>query len=96
MPKLDRERAHKMSLDEAKKTISLIVNDVRDSYPMLVDKIDWNTAGTEAKLKGKMFKGDFTVNDTMVAIHISISMLAKPFMGKVTKRIDSKIEQYFG
>ena len=79
-----------------KKTVGLIVEDVRESYPMLVDRIDWNSERTLAKLKGKMFKGEFIVDDTKVEIHISISMLAKPFMGNVTKRIDSKIEQYFG
>lgn len=96
MPKFDASRNHSLSLDEAKNTVEKIVEDIQSSYPNLVDTIDWNKDRTEAKVKGKMFKGDFAVNSSSVQVHINLSMLAKPFMGKIKDRINAKLDQYFG
>lgn len=96
MPTLSRERVHNMSLDKAKETVEGIVEDVRQTYPMLVSNVDWNRDRTSAKVTGKMFKGDFTVDAKKVTIILNLSLLAKPFMGKVEKRIDDKLAEYFG
>jgi hypothetical protein len=42
-----------------------------------------------------MFEGKFQVTATDISIDIDLSFLAKPFMGKVESRIDTKLEEYF-
>ncbi|MDX9721187.1 MAG: polyhydroxyalkanoic acid system family protein [Myxococcota bacterium] len=96
MPKIARERSHTLSMDEAKQKVQKIVEDVKQSYPSLVDSISWNADQTAAKVKGKMFSGDFEVSASKVKIHIDLSFLATPFLGKVESRIDAKIIEYFG
>ena len=96
MPTLIRERVHGKTLDEARSAVELIAADVKESYPALVESVSWNKDQTEAKLKGKMFKGSIEVDDEIVRIELKLGLLAKPFMGKIEERIDAKIETYFG
>ncbi len=95
MPKINRTRKHTLGLDDAKVLVKKIVEDVKQSYPMLVDDIRWNNDNTSAQVKGKMFEGKFQVTATDISIDIDLSFLAKPFMGKVESRIDTKLEEYF-
>lgn len=96
MASIDAERSHTLSLDEARKTVEAIVEDVRASNPALVDTIQWNADRTAATLKGKMFKGEFEVDEDRVSVHIELGLMARPFKGKVEERINKKLDQYFG
>jgi putative polyhydroxyalkanoate system protein len=88
-------RAHGLSLEDAQAKIDQVVADVQSEFSNLVSSIDWNDEKTEAKVKGKGFTGDFLVNEDEVGIDINLSMFAKPLKGKVQKKIEERVDQYF-
>lgn len=90
------KRAHGMSKDEAKQKVEQVVNDVQQEFSSLVDDISWNADKTEAKVKGKGFKGEFKVTDTDVAIDVDLKLFARPFKGKVESKIKARMDEYFG
>ena len=96
MPKLDAKRSHSLPLDEAKSKVLDIVEDVKKQYGQLVGSVEWNDEKTAAKVVGKMFKGNFEVTANEVKIHLDLSFMAKPFMGKIESRINSKLDEHFG
>jgi hypothetical protein len=85
-----------MPLDEAKETVDRLVQDVKNSYPALNLSVSWNGDRTAAEAKGKMFKGSFKVSANEVSVDINLSALAGAFKGKVEKRIDQKLTEFFG
>ena len=87
---------HGMTLEEAKEKAQSIASDVKNQFPSLIDKIDWNADKTHADLKGKGFSGEFNVDDTKVGIDIKLGMLAKPFKSKVEEKIRAQMTKYFG
>lgn len=96
MADISVRRDHGMDRDEAKNRVEDIVNDVRDEFSSIVDSIDWSDDKTTADVKGKGFKGQFQVTDTEVTIDIDLKMFARPFKGKVEKRINNRMDEYFG
>ncbi len=95
MADISVKRTHGLGLDEAKSKIDKVVEDIQSEFPNLVKAIKWNAAGTEAKVEGKGFTGDFKVDDSNVGIDVNLSMFAKPLKGKVQQKIEERIEQYF-
>lgn len=96
MADIDLRQAHHTDLEKAKSVIEKIVTKVQTDYPSLVSSIDWNSDQTQATVKGKGFKGEFTVDETEVAIAIDLNMLTRPFKGKVQEKIAEQIKSNFG
>ncbi len=96
MADISVRRSHGMSEDEAKQKVEQVVADVKEEFASLVDDIKWNNDKSEAKVKGKGFKGHFEVDDSDVKIDIDLSLFARPFKGKVESRIESRMDEYFG
>ena len=96
MADISVKRAHGMSLDEARSKVDQIVTDIQSEFSNLVSDIDWNDDKTEAKVKGKGFKGDFRVDERNVGIDIGLSLFAKPFKAKVQQKIEERMDKYFG
>jgi len=96
MASIDRSHSHSLSLDEVKGVVAKLVTDVQAEYPSLISSIKWNDAKTVADLKGSGFKGKFQVDDKQLKIAIDLSLIARPFKGKVEKIVDEKIKHYFG
>jgi len=88
-------RSHGLSLAEAQAKIDQVVDDIQNEFPNLVNSVDWNTEKTSARVEGKGFTGDFRVDDDEVGIDVDLSLFAKPLKGKVQKKIEERIEQYF-
>ncbi len=96
MADIDLRQAHHTDLEKAKSVIEKIVTKVGEDYPSLVSSIDWNNDKTQAKVKGKGFSGQFSVDDTEVAIAIDLNMLTRPFKGKVQDKILDHLKTNFG
>ena len=94
-PKLTRNRSHSLPLEEAKGRIDKLVGDLQESYPALIEKIDWNADRTKATVKGKMFTGDFKIDANVLDIKLNLSFLAKPFMGRIEQKIDTRLDELF-
>ena len=95
MADISKKHVHGLTLEEAKAKTEQIVADVKSEFPALVDAIEWNADKTRAKVKGKAFEGDFSVDQSAVSIDINLKFLAKPFKGKVEEKIDSRLTRYF-
>ena len=95
MADISVRRNHGLSLEEAQSKIDQVVEDIQREFSSLVDSIDWNSDKTQAKVKGKGFKGDFSVSEEEVGIDIDLSMFARPLKGKVQQKIEERMEQYF-
>ncbi len=96
MADISVRRPHGMSQDEAKQKVEQVVSDVQEEFSSLVDDVKWNGDKTEAKVKGKGFKGQFQVTESDVAIDIDLKFFARPFKGKVESKITSRMDEYFG
>lgn len=95
MADISVRRIHGLSLEEAQGKIDQVVEDIQNEFSSLVSSIDWNDEKTEAKVKGKGFKGDFVVNEAEVGIDIDLSMFARPLKSRVQQKIEERMEQYF-
>ena len=96
MADISLRHKHELGLEKAKELTRKIASDVQGEFPSLIKSIDWNGAGTEAKLKGRGFSGTFSVSDNTMGIDVSLSLIARPFKDKVEKKIKDRITQYFG
>ena len=95
MADISVKKAHGMSLEEAQEKIDQVVTDIQSEFTSLVSSIDWNAEKTNAKLKGKGFSGDFSVDEEEVGIDIDLSLFAKPLKGKVQEKIEERMGKYF-
>lgn len=95
MADISVRRTHGLSLEEAQSRIDQVVTDIQSEFSSLVSSIDWNDSKTEAKVSGKGFSGDFTVNEEEVGIDVKLSLFAKPLKSTVQKKIEERMEQYF-
>jgi len=80
--------------DEGVERIEKVIDSMRSTLDKYIDRIDWNGARTEAKLKGKHVKGTFAVNATDINIDLKLSMVAGLVKGKIESRIDQAIEEH--
>ncbi len=80
--------------EEGKQRIENVIDSMRSTLDKYVDRIDWNSAKTEAKLKGKHVKGTFAVNGPDILIDLKLSMVAGLVKGKIENRIDQAIEEH--
>lgn len=95
MADISVRREHGLSLEDAQEKIDQVVEDIQKEFSSLVSSIDWNDEKTKAKVAGKGFSGDFSVDENDVGIDINLSMFAKPLKSKVQQKIEERIEQYF-
>lgn len=96
MSDISVRRPHGMNEEDAKNKVQEVVADIEGEFPALVNEITWNDDKTEARVKGKGFTGNFQVTDSDVMIDIKLSLLTRPFKGKVESRIVDRMEKYFG
>lgn len=96
MADISVRRTHGMDRDEATEKVESIVNDVKDEFSSIVDEVDWSDDKSKADVSGKGFSGQFAVTDSDVTVDIDLKLFARPFKGKVEKRINSRMDEYFG
>lgn len=95
MADISVKQAHGLSLEDAQSKIDQVVTDIQEEFSSLVNSIDWNSEKTQAKVKGKGFSGDFSVDEENVGIDIDLSLFAKPFKDKVQAKIEERMGEYF-
>ncbi len=95
MADISVKKEHGLSLSEAQGKIDQVVSDIKSEFSSLIKSIDWNDEKTHAKVKGKGFSGDFTVDEANVGIDIDLSFFAKPFKEKVETKINERLAAYF-
>lgn len=88
-------KSHGMDYDEAKDKVHQIVTDLHNDTDY-VDKVNWNADGSSADVKGKGFKGSFSVDSNDVVVEISLKLFAKPFKSKIADQVESRMSKYFG
>lgn len=96
MSDISVRRPHGMSEEDAKAKVHEVVADIEGEFPALVNEITWNDDKSQAKVKGKGFTGHFQVTDSDVMIDIDLSLLTRPFKGRVESRIVDRMDKYFG
>ena len=95
MADISVKKEHGLSLEEAQSKIDQVVSDIQTEFSSLVSSIDWNDEKTNAKVTGKGFTGDFSVDESEVGIDIDLSLFAKPLKAKVQEKIEERMGQYF-
>ena len=94
MAKIEKTIKHHMSLEDAKSKASGLIDMLESKYPSIIDTIEWNDDKTAASLKGKVFKGDFNINDEDLAIKIELGFLASPFKGKIESELEEQLKDF--
>lgn len=95
MADISVRRAHGLSKEDAQAKVQKVVEDIQAEFTSLVSSIDWNDDKTAAKVEGKGFKGDFSVDDSEVGIDVELSMFVRPLKSKIQEKIEDRITQYF-
>jgi putative polyhydroxyalkanoate system protein len=97
MADLDLRREHGLSLDEAKSKVEDILDELKSGSDLInIDEIDWNADRTQAEVSGKGFSGTLKVNETAVDLSVGLSFIAKPFKGKIEKKVEQQLDKHFG
>lgn len=94
MAKIEKTIKHHMSLDSAKSKAEGLVAMLEEKYPSILSDVEWNEDKTSANVKGKMFSGNFSVNETDLAINIELGFLASPFKGKIESELDEYTKDF--
>ncbi len=94
MADISIRRSHNLGLEQVKTITQKVITSVQSEFPSLVSDIQWNSTQTEAKVKGKGFTGVFSFDATQVSINVDLSMLVRPFKGKVEEKINGRLDEY--
>ncbi len=95
MADISIKKEHGLSLEEAQGKIDKVVTDIKAEFSSLIKSIDWDKSKTNAKVKGKGFSGNFSVDETNIGIDVDLSFFAKPFKEKVETKIHERLTTYF-
>lgn len=95
MADISIRHAHGLSLDEVRSKTEKLIGDVKQEFPSLVNTISWNGERTCADVKGKAFSGKFAVDGQTLCIDIKLAFMARPFKGKVQKKIEDRLREHF-
>ena len=95
MADISIRREHGMTVEDVKEATEKIVMAVKEEFPSLVKEIRWSSDGFRADVTGSAFSGVFQLDGAVLAIDIKLSFLARPFKGRVEKKIHSRLEEYF-
>lgn len=95
MADISIRHTHGLKLDEVQTKTERLIGDVKAEFPSLVNDISWNATRTCADVKGKAFSGKFAVDGQTLRIDIDLAFLARPFKGRVEKKIQDRLREHF-
>lgn len=93
MPKLNFDKAHGTTRDEALTKLRALARKFADQYPKLGVTLKDNNDGAVAS--GKGFKATFSVDDSTARILVDLSFIALPFKGRIEEGMARELEKAF-
>ena len=94
MANLKLVRAHGGSnLEEGKERMERLMLSMEQKLDKHLDRIDWNSERTEAKVKGRHVKGLFWVDATNFNVDLTLSMTASRIRGLIEARVDQALRE---
>ncbi|MBN2496160.1 MAG: polyhydroxyalkanoic acid system family protein [Deltaproteobacteria bacterium] len=90
MPKIEMERSHRLSVDEARAKVDSLVADLEKRYGL---KCSW--AGNRLSFQRTGVKGHVDVGEDRVAVLVDLSMVLGALKSKVEQRLKSKMDEEF-
>ena len=94
MAMIQRKRAHKRTLDEAKKGLAQAMGMIAEKVPG-ANEPQIAPDGRKGELTGPSFQAVLTVDEHMLHIDVSISFPASLFKGKIESEMDKLLDQHF-
>ncbi len=88
MPKFTVERAHQLSLEEAKRRLQALADRLAAKYGL---SANWRTP-TEADVKGTGATGKITCGADRVSVMIDLSFALTPLKGKIEDRVRRELD----
>jgi hypothetical protein len=96
MPRIDRQRAHRKSLDDARISLAAAVEDVRAGIPGGAPAPQWNADRSSVSVAGDMFTASMTVDAVDVKVIVDLSFFAGFLKGTVAAEVDKVLDKHFG
>jgi hypothetical protein len=96
MAKLNFNRRHGLTIDDAKTKITGLVDDFKADYAKFLDGVAWAPDGRSAKAKGTGFVANFSVDASQVSIDIDLSLPASLIKSKIETRVGERLDRVFG
>lgn len=95
MAALSFVREHGMEADQARTKVRSLLERFAGGYPRLKIKVKWNRQGDGGTCRGRGFDGTFTVSETTVLIQIKLSLIGRPFAGRIEEGMGRKLAETF-
>ncbi len=95
MATIDIRHAHKTSLDDARAHTRKLLALFAEEKKELIKSIEW-VDDSSAVAHGRGFEGRFRITDKDLVVAIDLSLLTRPFKGKVETRLMQRITAEFG
>jgi putative polyhydroxyalkanoate system protein len=95
MATVDLSQSHSLPPDEAAARVRKLVDEFEQSSD-LVKSVAWEADGKVATAKGQGFSARFDVREDEVRVSVDLSMMLRPFKGKVEKQLSRKLDQVLG
>ncbi|MFA5624391.1 MAG: polyhydroxyalkanoic acid system family protein [Bradymonadales bacterium] len=94
MAKIEKTIKHNLDLDSAKTKAADLISALETKYPSIINDVNWSDDKSSASVKGKMFSGDFNVDENELAIKIELGFLASPFKGRIETELEEQLKDF--
>ena len=81
------------TLDEAKKSISSLMDRIMPKLEQHIERMDWSEDGLTASISGRHVNGTFSIDEQQVQVRLRLSMLASLAKDKIEKRIEHYLKE---
>lgn len=96
MPDIRLRRRHGLGLAAARRRAEAVAEELERDHAHLVQSVDWNDEGTRAEVRGRGFRGRFTLSEEEVGIDVELGLLARAFRGRVEQTLAAQLDEHFG
>jgi hypothetical protein len=95
MATIEIRHLHKTNTNDACVRTRRLLDAFAEEKREFVKSIEW-VENARAVARGRGFSGEFCVTDTEVVVDIDLSLLTRPFKGKVESRLLQRLVAEFG
>ena len=95
MATIDIRRPHGTTPADAATKMRGMLEEFVSKSNDLVKEVSWSSDGQRADVKGKGFKGSFSVDSSQVSIAIDLSLVVRAFKGRIEEELTKRLSDTF-
>lgn len=95
MPKVTLNKAHALSMEEARGRVAELVDNFMERYGRHVKDVSWSDDKNAARAKGRGFDAQFKLTEDEVRVAVDLSFLLSPLKGRIEDSVHRTLNEAF-